>query len=90
MKNLYLGLALSLFLGSSLQSDVQYRLLGTMKLTSPAFVSIEKFGSQPECMVISSFGAFSSGSVSVVPDIAKYVTEKKFDSVQEVKLPGTY
>jgi hypothetical protein len=43
--------------------------LGTIQTDSPAFVSIEKFENSSEFMLISEFGALSSGKVSVIPNI---------------------
>ena len=59
-------------------ADVAYRLLGTIKTDSPAFVSVEKFHgtTDQEFLLISEFGAFSSGKVAVIPNIKDAFTGK--------------
>ena len=71
-------------------ADVGYRFLGTIKTPLPAFVSVEKFPNEPEMLLISSFGAFSSGKVSVIPKIGDAVTSKNFGTVQAQILSDTY
>ena len=63
-------------------SDVAYRYLGTIKTPSPAFISVQKFPNQPEMLLISEFGAFSSGKVAIIPKIGDAVASKNFGTLQ--------
>jgi len=71
-------------------SEVAYRYLGTIKTPSPAFVSIEKYPNEPEMLLISSFGAFSSGKVSIIPKIGDAVLSKSFGTLQAQVLSDAY
>jgi hypothetical protein len=41
-------------------------------------LKVEKFPGQPEFLLITEFGALSSGKVSVIPNIGHIVKEKQF------------
>ena len=69
MRSLFALLSSALLVQVGLATDIAYKLLGTIKTDSPAFLQVQKFPNQPEFLLISEFGAFSSGKVSVISNI---------------------
>ena len=70
---------------ASAASDVGYKYLGKINTPSPAFIKVEKFPGQQEFLLISEFGAFSSGKVSVIPNIKDIVNSRNFSSAPQAK-----
>ena len=70
-----------LAVGTVYASDVKYRYLGQIPATNPAFVQIQKFEGQEEALVFSSFGVFTSGKVSVIPNFATKFASKSFGQI---------
>lgn len=66
------------------------RKLGQIKALNPAFVSVEKFKGQNEFLLVSSFGAMSSGHVYVIPEIADIVNSRAFDKVESHFLGSSF
>ena len=63
-------------------TQLGYRYLGKIETSSPAFLSVEKFDGQEEFLLLSEFGALSSGKVSVIPNIRDIVNSKNFAAAQ--------
>ena len=71
------SIILSLLLaGTALSSKVDYRYLGRITQSQPAFVKIDNFPGQAPSLLVSQFGVFGSGKVSVIKDIASKVASK--------------
>jgi hypothetical protein len=83
-------LSTALLVTCGFATDIAYRYLGTIKTPSPAFLSVEKFGTEQETLLISSFGAFSSGKVSIIPNIRDVVNNKQFGTAQAQILSDAY
>jgi hypothetical protein len=66
--------------------DVAWESLGHFTLKNAAFPNISKFESSDKFLLCSSFGAFSSGHVYVVPDITEAVVSGDVSSLKAVKL----
>jgi hypothetical protein len=81
LATLLLSAALALTTCGVVAQDIAYRYLGRINTPSPAFVKVEKVDGQNEFLLISEFGAFSSGKVSVIPNIKDAVLNKKFDTL---------
>jgi len=80
----------ALLLTCGFASDVSYRLLGRINTPSPAFVSVESFPNQPEMLLISSFGAFSSGKVSFIPSIGDVLSKNQFSTAKAQMVSDAY
>jgi hypothetical protein len=80
----------SLLVSCGFAANVDYRYLGRIETTNPAFLSVEKFPGQPEFLLISSFAALSSGSVSVIPDIASTIKNLSFAQAKAHVLANTF
>jgi hypothetical protein len=64
--------------------------LGKIETTNPAFISIEKFKNDPEFLLISEFGALSSGKVSYIKDIKDIVNKRTFSQAQREVLYANF
>ena len=91
MKNIASSLLLLPLLVSYASSvNIGVRKLGQIKTLNPAFLSVEKFEGQKEFLLVSSFGAISSGHVYVIPDIADIINNKAFDKVKQHFLGSSF
>ena len=89
-RSLFAVVTSALFVTYGFATDVAYRYLGTIKTPLPAFVSVEKYPNEPEMLLISSFGAFSAGKVSMIPRIGDVLTNKTFSTAQAQILADNY
>jgi hypothetical protein len=70
-------------------ADVNFTSMGTFNLKNAAFPSVASFGDAPEdkFLLVSSFGALSSGAVYVVPSIKAAIVNKTVSQLKPVSLP---
>jgi len=66
--------------------DVAWESIGHFKLNKAAFPNISQFGDSEKFLLCSSFKAFGSGSVYVVPDITEAVQAGDVSTLEPVKL----
>jgi len=91
MRSIFNLLSAALLVQVGIATDIAYRLLGTINTDSPAFISVQKFENQPEFLLISEFGAFSSGKVSVIPNIKDAFEGKvKFSDLKSKVLSSAF
>jgi len=69
--------------------DVNFTSVGTFTLKNAAFPSVASFADAPEdkFLLVSSFGAMSSGAVYVVPKIKDAIVNKTVSKLSPVDLP---
>jgi len=91
MRSLFALLSSALLVQVGLASNIAYKLIGTIVTDSPAFISVEKFPNQPEFLLISEFGALSSGKVAVIPNIRDAFEGKaKFSDLKSKVLSSAF
>lgn len=61
--------------------NIGYRLLGQFETEGPAFVNIDSFDKTNDFLMISSFGVFSNGKVSIVPEISSFIKSKNISAI---------
>jgi len=66
--------------------DVAWESIGHFKLNKAAFPNISQFGDSEPFLLCSSFKAFGSGSVFVVPDVSEAVQAGDVSTLEPVKL----
>ena len=67
-------------------SDVNSISLGKFSLKNAAFPNMEKFPGSEDFLLVSSFGALSSGKVYVVPGVTEAVNSDNASSLKPVML----
>jgi hypothetical protein len=70
----------------SAEADLSYESMGSFNLKNAAFPNIEQFEGSEEFLLMSSFGALSSGAVYVVPGVKDAVKSGDVSSLKSVKL----
>ena len=74
MKGLYYSILSSIFISTlAIASKIGYRQIGTIQMQKPAYIRVDKFPGGEEFLLISSFGGFIPGSVSVIPNITDVI-----------------
>ena len=68
------------------QVDLTFTSNGNFKLKHAAFLNLGQFEDSEDFMLVSSFGAFSSGHVYMVPGITDAVVAGDVSTLNEVKL----
>ena len=70
-------------------ADVNFTSMGAFNLKNAAFPSVASFGDAPEdkFLLVSSFGALSSGAVYIVPSIKAAIVNKTVSQLKPVSLP---
>jgi hypothetical protein len=66
--------------------DVAFESMGHFKLKHAAFPTVTKFEDSDKFLLCSSFGALSSGSVYVVPDVSDAVKSGDVSNLKSVQL----
>ena len=67
-------------------SDVNYVSIGKFSLKNAAFPIVEQFEGSENFLLVSSFGALSSGKIYVVPDITSAINNDKASTLKPVQL----
>ena len=82
--NALLGASLAAF--ASATADLDFTSQGQFKVKNAAFVNVAQFEGEEPFLLTSSFGAFSSGFVSMVPYIGHAVKDGDVSNLQSIKL----
>jgi len=87
MRRILISLLLA---GASLAYKVDYRYLGRISQSQPAFVKVNNFPGQSPSLFVSQFGVLGSGQVSVIKDIAAKVASKDFKSIKSEEIASGF
>lgn len=66
--------------------DVAFTSIGHFSLKNAAFPTVTQFADSDKFLLVSSFGALSSGAIYVVPDITAAVKSGNVSKLSPVKL----
>eukprot|EP00347_Sterkiella_histriomuscorum_P005215 403357452 len=90
MRSISYALLALLFASTATSSTIGYKKLGQFNHPSPAFIKIAKFPGQKDSMLISQFGVFGKGKVSVIPNIGDKVASGDFKNMGAAELSDVF